>query len=118
MVDGADAQQDRTLGSLRPLLSWGQPMVGLAHAYEVRIFRLYTPASEPDVVRAETVATFLTAQPQLSVPPGVLQPKQSYVVRIGAMWTPGVDLTQRPYQLDSLVDTALAESLTSVLSTP
>jgi hypothetical protein len=89
----------------------------MADAYELRIFRL-SPSPAGDTVRAETVATFLTAQRRVRVPPGVLQAKQAYVVRIGAMRTPGMDLTQTPYRDGSLVDTSLAEALTSVLSTP
>ncbi len=117
-MDGANAQEDRTLGSLTPVFTWEPPALGTADVYELRIFRLYTTADAPDVARTETVATFLTVQRQVRVPPGVLQAKQAYVVRLGAMRTPGVDLTQAPYRMDSLVDTSLAESLTSVLSTP
>lgn len=116
-VDGAYAQDERTLGSLTPLFTWEPPTQGTADVYELRIFRL-SPSPSGDVVKAETVATFLTAQRRVRVPPGVLQAKQAYVVRIGAMRTPGMDLTQAPYRADSLVDTSLAEALTSVLSTP
>jgi hypothetical protein len=117
-VDGADAQADRTLSSLTPTFTWEPPTLGTADVYELRIFRLYANASTPDVARAETVATFLTKQPQVRVPPGVLQEKQDYVVRVAAMRTPGVDLTRSPYRMDSLVDTSLAEALTSVLTIP
>ncbi|MBN1208767.1 MAG: hypothetical protein JXB05_28150 [Myxococcaceae bacterium] len=117
-VDGANAQEERVLASLMPVFTWDPPAVGTADAYELRIFRLGTPPSAPDVLRAETVATFLTAQRQVRVPPGVLQAQQAYVVRISALRTPGVDLTRTPYRLDSLVDTSLAEAITSVLSTP
>lgn len=116
-VDGAPAQDEHTLGSLTPVFTWEPPTLGTADVYELRIFRL-SAASAGDVVKAETVATFLTAQRRVRVPSGVLQPKQAYVVRIGAMRTPGMDLTRTPYQADSLVDTSLAEALTSVLSTP
>jgi hypothetical protein len=116
-VDGAPAQDERTLGSLTPVFTWEPPSLGTADAYELRIFRLSaSPAG--DSVQTETVATFLTAQRRVRVPPGVLQSKQAYVVRIGAMRTPGMDLTRTPYQADALVDTSLAEALTSVLSTP
>jgi hypothetical protein len=116
-VDGAPAQDERTLGSLTPVFTWEPPSLGTADAYELRIFRLSaSPAG--DFVQAETVATFLTAQRRVRVPPGVLQSKQAYVVRIGAMRTPGMDLTRTPYQADALVDTSLAEALSSVLSTP
>jgi hypothetical protein len=116
-VDGAYAQDERTLRSLTPVFTWEPPAVGTADAYELRIFRL-SPSPAGDTLRAETVATFLTAQRRVRVPPGVLQAKQAYVVRIGAMRTPGMDLTQTPYRAGSLVDTSLAEALTSVLSTP
>jgi hypothetical protein len=117
-VDGANAQEARALASLTPVFTWGPPTLGAADVYELRIFRLYATASAPEVARAETVATFLTAQRQVRVPPGLLQAKQAYVVRVAAMRTPGVDLTQAPYRVDSLVDTSRAEALTSELSTP
>jgi hypothetical protein len=118
-VDGAPAQDERTLGSLTPVFTWEPPSLGTADVYELRIFRLSASSSPAgDVVKTETVATFLTAQRRVRVPPGVLQSKQAYVVRIGAMRTPGMDLTRTPYQADAVVDTSLAEALTSVLSTP
>jgi hypothetical protein len=117
-VDGANAQEERALTSLTPVFTWEPPTLGTADLYELRIFRVYASPSSPDVARTETVALFLTAQRQLHVPPNVLQPQQAYVVRIAAMRTPGRDLTQTPFRVDSLVDTSLAESLTSVLTTP
>ncbi|MDC0714593.1 hypothetical protein POL68_39460 [Stigmatella sp. ncwal1] len=117
-VDGRDAQQEHDLTSRTPLLTWEAPSVGTANVYDVRIFRLYKESGEPDFTYTETVATLLTAQRQVRIPPGVLQPEQAYVVRIGAMLTPGVDLTRSPYQLNTLVDYAVAETLTSVLHAP
>ena len=117
-VDGANAQEERALTSLTPVFTWEPPTLGTADLYELRIFRVYASPSSPEVARTETVGTFLTAQRRVRVPPGVLQPQQAYVVRIAAMRTPGRDLTQTPYRTDSLVDTSLAESLTSVLTTP
>lgn len=116
-VDGANAQDERTLGSLTPLFTWAPPTLGSADAYELRLFRLY-PSPQGDTVKAETVATFLTAQRRVRIPPGVLQAKQSYVARIAALRTPGVDLTRTPYRAGSLVATSLAEALTGVLTTP
>jgi hypothetical protein len=117
-VDGRDAQQEQDLASRTPLLSWDVPTVGTADAYDVRIFRLYKTPDAPDFTRTETVATLLTAQRQVRVPPGVLQPGEAYAVRIGAMRTPGVDLTRSPFRLNTLVDYAVAEALTSVLHAP
>jgi hypothetical protein len=118
LVDEANAQEERELTSLTPLFTWEPPSVGTPNAYELRIFRLYKEPSAPTVTLTETVATFLTAQPLVLVPQGVLRPNEAYVVRIGALYTPGVDLTKTPYRLNTLVDYALAESVTSVLHTP
>ncbi len=117
-VDGENAQEDRALGSLTPVFTWEAPAVGTADAYEVRIFRLYLAPGDPSVTFMETVATFLTARREVRLPPGVLEAGQSYVARVGALRTPGVDLTRAPYQLDTLVEHSLAESVTSVLRTP
>ena len=70
------------------------------------------------LARSETVATFLTEQRQVRVPPGVLQGKQDYVVRVAAVTTPGIILSIAPFRMDSLVDTSRAEALSGVLTTP
>ncbi|WP_218158111.1 hypothetical protein [Stigmatella aurantiaca] len=117
-VEGRNAQQEQDLPSRTPLLTWEAPTVGTADVYDVRVFRLYKTPDEPAFTRTETVATLLTAQRQVRIPPGVLQPGEAYAVRIGAMRTPGVDLTRSPFRLNSLVDYAVAEALTSVLHAP
>jgi hypothetical protein len=117
-VDGENAQESRDLSSLSPVFTWEPPLLGTADVYELRVFRLYTAPGDPEIAQTETVATFLTAQRRVRLPPHVLGPRSAYVVRISAMRTPGVDLTQAPYRLDTLVDASLAEAVTSVLYTP
>jgi hypothetical protein len=118
LVDGASALEERRLTTLTPVFTWEPPTLGAADAYELRIFRLYSPPGDPTFLRPEEVATFLTAQRRVRVPPGVLSAGQAYVVRIAALRTPGVDLTRTPYRLHTLVDHSLAEAVTSVLHAP
>jgi hypothetical protein len=117
-VDGANAQEDRDLASLTPVFTWAPPALGTPDVYEVRILRLFTRPNTPTSTSNELVANIFTKARRVQVPPGVLQPGQTYVVRLSAKVTPGVDLTQSPYQSDRLVDYSSAAALTSLLRTP
>ncbi len=117
-VDGLNAWEDRDLASLTPVLTWGPPAVGTPDVYEVRILRLFTRPSTPDMTLNEVVANFFTKGRRLQVPPGVLQSGETYAVRIAAKVTPGVDLTRSPFRSNILVDYSSAEAFTSLLRTP
>ncbi len=117
-VDGLNALEDRDLASLSPVFTWAPPSLGTPDVYEVRILRLFTRPSDPTLTANEPVANFFTKGRRLQVPPGVLQSGQTYVVRIDAKVTPGVDLTRSPYRVTTLVDHSSAEAFTSLLRAP
>jgi hypothetical protein len=117
-VDGLNALEDRDLASLTPIFTWAPPSLGTPDVYEVRILRLFTRSSDSSETANEPVANFYTKGRRLQVPPGILQSGQTYVVRIAAKVTPGVDLTQSPYKIITLVDYSSAEAFTSLLRAP
>ncbi|HEX8439122.1 hypothetical protein [Archangium sp.] len=117
-VDGLNAWEERDLASLTPVFTWAPPTLGTPDVYEVRILRLFTRPSDPTRTSNELVANFFTQGRRLQVPPGVLQSGQTYVVRIAAKVTPGVDLTRSPHRVKTLVDYSSAEAFTSLMRAP
>lgn len=114
-VDGRNAQQALTLGSLTPRITWKAPLVGTPSAYRVRIARLSVSGTR---TATSSVGTFHTIGTSLDVPPGVLQPGQKYAITVYAYLTPGVSHAVQPYVLESLIDIASANTVSSILSTP
>jgi hypothetical protein len=76
-----------------PVVSWLPPTLGTVTHYNVRINRLYLTNG---VVQRVTESSFNTAQTQLRIPPGQLQPGQTYFLQVYAYNEPGFDIT-RPY---------------------
>jgi hypothetical protein len=118
MVDGANAQVDRTLASRTPTISWTAPRVGTASAYRVSLRRAYTLSTSPTITRYSTVASFHTAGTSLTVPPGLLSAGERYVVSVMAYFAPGVDFARQPYVLEVISDAAFANSLSGILTAP
>ena len=114
-VNGLKAQQELTLNSLTPRITWKAPLVGTPSAYRVRISRLYVSGTR---TVASTVGSIHTTDTSVDVPPGVLQSGQKYAITVSAYLTPGASLAVRPYVMESLVDSAIASTVSSILSTP
>ncbi|MBM7118601.1 fibronectin type III domain-containing protein [Archangium primigenium] len=114
-VDGVDAQQARTLGSLTPTVRWKAPLVGTPSAYRVRVSRL--SASGTRTV-ATHVAYLSTKDTSVTVFPGILQPGQTYLFTVIAYLTPGIDLATNPYGHQRLTDVADADAMSAPLTTP
>ena len=114
-VDGSNAQQERTLGSLTPRISWKAPLVGTPSAYRVRISRLYVSGTR---TFTSIVGTFHTRETSVDVPPGVLQLGQKYAITVYAYLTPGLSFAEQPYAAEALVDSASATTVSSILSAP
>jgi hypothetical protein len=64
------------------------------------------------------VARLLTSRTTITVPPNILQPGSSYLLRINSVVNPGVSISTRPYQSAFPLHTAPAMSgLLTVSST-
>ena len=116
-VDGVNAQQDSTLSSLTPRVSWRAPLIGTPSSYRVRVSRLYLDSTGKRTLSA-TVASLVTANTSVVLPPGVLQVGQKYAITVYAYLTPGVDSVRQPFALEALYDAAYAATVSSILTTP
>jgi len=114
-VNGLKAQQELTLSTLTPRITWKAPLVGTPSAYRVRISRLYVSGTR---TATSIVGTIHTTDTSVDVPPGVLQSGQKYAFTVYAYFTPGIALAVRPYVLESLVDSGVASTVSSILTTP
>ncbi|MCY1075132.1 hypothetical protein [Archangium lansingense] len=114
-VNGSNAQQALTLGSLTPRVTWKAPLVGTPSVYRVRISRLTVSGTRTNPL---SVATIHTTSTSVDIPPGVLQLGQKYAIHVHAYVTPGVFPAAHPYVLESLVDVASASTVSSILTAP
>ncbi|ATB31455.1 hypothetical protein MEBOL_004918 [Melittangium boletus DSM 14713] len=119
-VDGLNAQQERTLGSLTPRIAWKAPLVGMPSAYRVRISRLSVQdrGNGTSATAVSHVAYLSTRETAVDVLPGILEPGQKYVFTVTSYLTPGIDLSTHPYGHMALSDAADAATMSSILTTP
>jgi len=95
-IDGVDGHSNATLTSLTPLLTWAPPATGAANGYWIDVYRLY--ASGTRTVR-RTVASIMTAQTQLRIPPGIFASGQNYAVVVNAAnMGPPRDFRTKPFR--------------------
>lgn len=78
-----------------PTISWLPPAVGTPTGYEVTVYRLEA-FLEYEYTLIRTAATIRTTATALELPPDLLQPDETYVVKVAAIVMPGVDLTVTP----------------------
>lgn len=83
-LDGGDLFAPASGVGLTPTFTWDPPAVGTATRYSVRIRALVRDPVDSSRTRARLIATFHTSQTSVTVPPGVLEPGGSYMVRIRA----------------------------------
>ncbi|XXF79839.1 PKD domain-containing protein [Myxococcaceae bacterium GXIMD 01537] len=89
-LNGQDATGPVLTGvGLSPVVSWDAPGFGVPTSYAVRIYRLSAPTN---ITRRTQVASLLTDQTQVPVPPGVLAAGESYYVQLTAI----VDMGYNP----------------------
>ncbi|XXF78076.1 hypothetical protein P2318_34285 [Myxococcaceae bacterium GXIMD 01537] len=117
-VDGQAVWEGGTLASLTPRVTWSAPLLGTPSAYRVRVLRAYTFPSSPTVNRYTAVATLHTARDEVTLPPGILVPGQTYAFQVTAYLTPGVELATRPFAIEAIIDQATASTLTGLLAVP
>lgn len=76
-----------------PTLAWDPPSIGEATAYVVTISHLLDAGGTTLIV---FVAMIQTRETALTIPPGLLESGETYLFRIQALATPGVDLEATP----------------------
>ncbi|SET19649.1 hypothetical protein [Stigmatella erecta] len=90
---------------LTPLASWTAPALGTARHYSLRLFELSANTSKR-TIRTQ-VATFLTDQTQLRLPPGLLVQGKNYYLEITAVFSPGT-VYSKPFLLSPTYHAAQA----------
>ena len=117
-VEGKDAHAASTLGSLTPRIDWTAPRLGTPSAYRVLVTRLYTSDVLEDYSLWSIEAFITTTDTSFQLPPGILQPGQTYVFIVTSLLTPGVDLATSMNQIQILTNVAYADVLSGLLTTP
>ncbi|MDC0712433.1 hypothetical protein POL68_28485 [Stigmatella sp. ncwal1] len=90
---------------LTPLASWAAPALGTAHFYSLRLFELGANAAKRTT--RQQVASFLTDQTQLRLPPGVLKQEKSYYLEVTAVFSPGT-IYSKPFLSGAAYSAAVA----------
>lgn len=111
-IDGLDAFLPQAGLSTSPALAWNEPAKGEAEAYSVAVLRVFAQGMS---TRAATVASLITEETTLTVPPGILQPGQSYVFRIRAIKAHDAEPSKAPFRLNTF-PFATADVLTAMVT--
>ena len=84
-ISGQDAFINRMGVGLTPLVAWTAPAVGTPTRYELSLFQLGISAMK---TTKTPVATIITPEVQVQLPPGLLQPATKYFLLIFAIAEP------------------------------
>jgi hypothetical protein len=116
-VNGRNAFDDQSGVTTTPTIQWTAPAIGTPTLYSVLVYRLY-PRLSFDGCSLETarqsVASLLTTGLQITLPPNVMYPGQSYHLVVNAFSRPGVDASQQPFVLS--LPEAGATALSGILA--
>jgi hypothetical protein len=93
-LDAKDFLSDQTGISVTPTIAWSAPALGTADSYRVNLLNL-GPPSTSILPRAWN---FLTTETTLTVPPGVIQPGDQFIVTLAANATPGATTVTAPFR--------------------
>lgn len=111
-INGSNAFLPQSGLSGSPTLAWSKPAKGEADAYSVAVFRIFAQGIS---TRAVTVASMITEETSLVVPPGILQPGQSYIFRIRAINADDAKPSKAPFRLNRF-PFATADTLTAMVT--
>ena len=111
-INGSDAFTSQSGLTASPSLSWSEPAFGEADAYSIAVLRIFAQGVS---TRATTVAFLITEETSLTVPPGILQPGQSYVFRIRAIKAKDAEPTKAPFRLNTF-PFAVADVMTAMVT--
>lgn len=100
--------------NLTPSITWAAPAFGTPSGYVVTIYRL--TASGMRTTR-QASGFFFTRGTAIQVPPGVLRPTSSYLVKVTAFVTPAVDWRTAPLGVWSTSDQGSADTISSIWTT-
>ncbi len=108
-IDGRPGFDANDIGA-EPLIEWLPPVLAGANGYTVTVLHLIDVDGKTG---NEAVAFIHTTETSVRMPPGVLVPGESYVLRVTSMLEDGIDLRMTPHQQSQRG--ARAQALTGVL---
>jgi hypothetical protein len=89
-INGQTTMAGKLTGvGLTPLVSWSVPSLGTPNRYQVRVYEIF-PSATGGTSRL-SVASLLTSQTQLRLPPNLLVAGKTYFLQLTAYYTPGTD---------------------------
>lgn len=109
-IEGRDLFVEQRGVGVTPLISWQPPLRGSPNFYFVRISKLFV--DEFDRTRSTRVAEFTTGNTSIRVPSGILEPGESYFLRIRAGFDGGADIVNAPFR--PTLPAASADALSSI----
>ncbi|MBL0313336.1 MAG: hypothetical protein IPP78_11625 [Holophagaceae bacterium] len=112
MINGSDAFVSQSGLTASPSIAWSRPTQGEADAYSVAVLRIFAQGVS---TRTTTVASLITEETSLTVPPGILQPGQSYIFRIRAIKAKDAEPSKAPFRLNTF-PFATADALTAMVT--
>jgi hypothetical protein len=98
-----------------PVISWQPPATGTPNFYTVQFLELYVSGSR---ARGRSVGSIVTADMQVRVPPGLLNPSTSYVIRVMATNGSGPQFLPQSAPFYDTLTSHYASALTSLVSVP
>lgn len=98
-VEGVGGFVSQSGLALTPHLTWTAPVVGSPKVYSVSVIRVFTSGVTPNIrTHFTTVGSCLTRETSLQLPPGLLQPGQSYIFRVRAIEASSPDPSKVPFR--------------------
>lgn len=94
-IDGYDFVSNHTIVSLTPTLAWSAPTLGKATEYYVQIYFISGPG-------LDGLWTFVTNGTSFVVPPGVLQPGNTYAFYIEAISDASLKANTAPFRIGTV----------------
>ncbi len=110
-IGSADAFTAQQGVGATPLLSWSPPAVGTPTGYNVDIYDLVNNGGDSD---ANLVATLVTPDRSVRVPPGILVAGHSYFADLAAFSAPNARIDRTPFRRGA--PNAYAEALTATFT--
>lgn len=110
-VGGKDAQSPQSHVGLNPTVTWATPQTGTASGYQIRVGLLDSPDGMTSQLRP--IATLFTTQLSATLPPGVLQSGQAYVLVVTAISRGRMDFASAP--LRSSFPEGSADAVSAIL---
>jgi hypothetical protein len=114
-VDGSPAAVAAQLSSPTPTIAWNAPTLGAPTLYSGTVLSLQAVMG---ATQKTTVVSFVTKGTRFRVPAGLLTRNGDYVVRVSAVFGPGLDFDRQPLEWPTAVDASLSDTVSAIWHLP